>query len=81
MPFKEGREYRMVSSPFAATEVGDDGAMWVEGYATTVDVPYDFGRDGLKECIRRSAIPLARSPAPFIHTSFISEVLSGDSGV
>lgn len=55
MPFKEGREYRMIAQPFSANDVSEDGAMWVEGYATTVDIPYDFGRDGMKECIMRSA--------------------------
>ena len=53
MPMKEGREYRMISQPFQAVE--SDSGMWVEGYATTVDVPYDFGRDGMKECIMKSA--------------------------
>lgn len=54
MPMKDGREYRMIAQPFSAVE-SEDGACWVEGYATTVDMPYDFGRGGMKECIRRSA--------------------------
>lgn len=53
MPIKDNREYRAVM-PFEAVEA-DNGDCIVEGYATTFDVPYDFGPDGLKEMIRSSA--------------------------
>lgn len=53
MPVVQGREYRAIDiSGFQASE---DGYI-VEGYATTFDVPYDFGRDGLKECVLSSAL-------------------------
>ena len=51
MPFKPNeREYRM-AAPFTASETG----FVVEGYATTFDVPYDFGRDGMREMIASTA--------------------------
>jgi len=59
MPFKPGeREYRSVLSSFqAVTDTGtDDPTYLVEGYATTFDVPYDFGRNGAKECISSRAL-------------------------
>lgn len=55
MPRKEGREYRDFSAGnFHASE--DTDSYIVEGYATTFDEPYDFGYNGLKECISRSAL-------------------------
>lgn len=54
MPFKEGREYRF-SSPFNALPQDENNAYMVEGYATTFDQPYDFGRRGAKEMIASSA--------------------------
>ena len=56
MPVKEGREYRNFSAAeFRALDT-EDGSMIVEGYATTFDAPYDFGFDGMKECISRNAL-------------------------
>ena len=55
MPHKldGSREYRsFIDGLFA---VGDTGYI-IEGYATTFDVPYDFGMYGAKECIRSSAL-------------------------
>lgn len=55
MPIREGREYRSFSADsFHAVE--DNGGYIVEGYATTFDAPYDFGYDGMKECIDRHAL-------------------------
>lgn len=54
MPIKAGREYRM-AMPFSALENG----YIVEGYATTFDQPYDFGHDGMKEVVSRSALDTA----------------------
>lgn len=55
MPKKEGREYRSFSAEnFRALEA-QEGYI-VEGYATTFDEPYDFGFNGLKECISRNAL-------------------------
>lgn len=55
MPFKPGeREYRSIFSSFRAVESENETTeptYMVEGYATTFDVPYDFGRGGAKECI------------------------------
>ena len=56
MPKKEGREYRSFSAAnFRALEE-DESSYIVEGYATTFDEPYDFGFDGMKECIARNAL-------------------------
>lgn len=53
MPIKPEREYRSIDiTEFTAQE---DGYI-VEGYATTFDVPYDFGYRGAKECICKSAL-------------------------
>lgn len=55
MPIKEGREYRAIEiTNFSASDEAD--SYIVEGYATTFDDPYDFGRGGMKECIKRSAM-------------------------
>ena len=55
MAIKEGREYRAIEiTNFTASEEAD--SYIVEGYATTFDDPYDFGRGGMKECINRSAL-------------------------
>lgn len=55
MPFKTdgSREYRSYSGAFSVSE---DEEYVVEGYATTFDAPYDFGIDGTKERILRSAL-------------------------
>lgn len=56
MPVKDGREYRTIGGEsFRAIDDGQ-GSCIVEGYATTFDVPYDFGFDGMKECIDRHAL-------------------------
>lgn len=56
MPMKENREYRSVAT-FQAIEMEEgSSSMIVEGYATTFDQPYDFGFDGMKEMIRKSAL-------------------------
>ena len=55
MPYRPGmREYRT----FRLGAVPDEGgsAYVVEGYATTFDVPYDFGPDGARECISSRAL-------------------------
>lgn len=52
MPVKEGREYRSFAPMQPASE--EDGYI-VEGYATTFDAPYDFGRD-TKEVIKKEAL-------------------------
>lgn len=57
MPVVEGREYRAITEQFRAVDTdGDEPSYIVEGYATTFDDPYDFGRGGMKEQILRSAI-------------------------
>ena len=59
MPFKPNeRQYRAFLDVSAVPqEQGTDlGSYVVEGYATTFDVPYDFGYDGVKECISSRAI-------------------------
>lgn len=59
MPYKPGeREYRSILDSFHAVELDDGGepSYMVEGYATTFDVPYDFGGDGAKECISSRAL-------------------------
>lgn len=53
MPVKEGREYRAID--ITNFETSDDGYI-VEGYATTFDDPYDFGYNGAKEVICKSAL-------------------------
>lgn len=59
MVVKEGREYRSFESTFHALDNTDGAnAYMVEGYATTFDVPYDFGA-GTKERILRSALDTA----------------------
>ena len=56
MPFKpDQREYRSFTAPLTAAD-GDEDSFIVEGYATTFDDPYDFGPEGCKECISRSAL-------------------------
>ena len=57
MPIVDGREYRSFEvANFKAVETEDSEPSYiVEGYATTFDVPYDFGRDGMQEMICRSA--------------------------
>lgn len=55
MPIKDNREYRSIAiEDFSTT----DDEYVVEGYATTFDVPYDF-YDGIKECIRSTALDSA----------------------
>lgn len=56
MPKKEGREYRNINAESFRAVDGGQGSCIVEGYATTFDVPYDFGFDGAKECIDRHAL-------------------------
>lgn len=55
MPFKTdgSREYRSFMGGFST--VGDTGYI-VEGYATTFDVPYDFGINGMKERVLSTAL-------------------------
>lgn len=54
MAIKPGREYRSAGvGEFRSA--GGDGEYIVEGYATTFDAPYDFGRNA-KECICSSAL-------------------------
>ena len=56
MPFKPNeRQYRAFMSVSAVPQ-DERGAYVVEGYATTFDVPYDFGYDGVKECISSRAL-------------------------
>ena len=55
MPLKAGREYRAMNMDDVKTS-DTDGEYIVEGYATTFDVPYQMGVDGLNECIKRTAI-------------------------
>ena len=55
MPFKPGvREYRSFFDIHASTDT-EKNAYTVEGYATTFDVPYDFGYD-TKEQVLRTAL-------------------------
>ena len=55
VPYKPNqREYRNFDMQLEPQEV--EGVYIVEGYATTFDVPYDFGYDGVKECIRSTAL-------------------------
>lgn len=58
MPFKPGeREYRSFTTNFTAVEEAEDERGYlVEGYATTFDIPYDFGTGGGKECISSRAL-------------------------
>lgn len=56
MPVVQGREYRNIDAAFTAVEPKEEGDCIVEGYATTFDVPYDFGYGGAKECISRHAL-------------------------
>lgn len=57
MPYKldGSREYRSFQT---FTPVADDSAAGyiVEGYATTFDSPYDYGGDGMREQVLRSAL-------------------------
>lgn len=55
MPYKldGSREYR---SFFDNVSTVSDTGYIIEGYATTFDVPYDFGLDGYKECVSSSAL-------------------------
>ena len=61
MPYKpDKREYRSIASSFQAVEHSEDSDSYIiEGYATTFDVPYDFGRGGMKECISSRALDAA----------------------
>ncbi len=52
MPVVEGREYR--SFDLAGFDAGEGYS--VEGYATTFDAPYELGRDGVRECVRSTAL-------------------------
>lgn len=55
MPFKPGeREYRSFFDIHASSDA-EKHAFTVEGYATTFDVPYDFGYDA-KERVLRTAL-------------------------
>lgn len=57
MPFKPGeREYRSFLDIHAVDGTDGARAYRVEGYATTFDVPYDFGRYGAKERVLRTAL-------------------------
>lgn len=59
MPYKPGqREYRSAMD-LRASEGGGGSAYVVEGYATTFDVPYDYGSYGAKERVLRSALDAA----------------------
>lgn len=56
MPFKPGeREYRNFASTFTAEPDGADEYR-VRGYATTFDVPYDFGPYGDREVVLSTAL-------------------------
>lgn len=62
MPYKTDglREYRSFESDFAPVDAaGDTRPYTVEGYATTFDVPYDFGESGARERVLRSAFDTA----------------------
>lgn len=54
MPIKDGREYRSFALMQPAST--EEESYVVEGYATTFDDPYDFGRGGAKEVIRSTAL-------------------------
>lgn len=57
MPFKPGmREYRDFYGSFQAQPADAKAGYIVEGYATTFDAPYDFGPDGCREQVLRSAL-------------------------
>lgn len=56
MPVREGREYRSAPTFDAVPPSDEEQNYIVEGYATTFDAPYDFGRGGMKEQILRSAL-------------------------
>ena len=57
MPFKPGvREYRNFDMSFTALPNDDSAPYTVEGYATTFGAPYDFGRDGAREQVLRTAL-------------------------
>lgn len=57
MPIKKGREYRSFGmAEFSAVPNDEEHSYIVEGYATTFDVPYDFGCGGWKECIDSRAL-------------------------
>ena len=56
MPFKPGeREYRSFYDVHAVADADERRAFTVEGYATTFEVPYDFGYGGARERVLRSA--------------------------
>ena len=61
MPVVDGREYRSFAvENFQAVESSNDEPSYiVEGYATTFDKPYDFGRNGVQEMICRTAFEQA----------------------
>ena len=54
MPVKEGREYRSFALMQPVSEEESESYI-VEGYATTFDIPYDFGHD-TKEVIKKDAL-------------------------
>ena len=56
MPVKDGREYRDIEAVFTVADADEDGGCIVEGYATTFDTPYDFGFNGIKEVVARTAL-------------------------
>ena len=61
MPYKTdgSREYRAFGVPELAQQATGDGgskAYKVRGYATTFDVPYDYGLDGVKEQVLSTAL-------------------------
>lgn len=55
MPVKSNREYRSFDITADSVCQGEDGALIVEGYATTFDDPYDMG-GGYIEVIDRHAL-------------------------
>lgn len=58
MPYlPEKRQYRNIVGTFSALEpTQTESGLWVEGYATTFDDPYDFGPEGCKEAISSRAL-------------------------
>lgn len=57
MPFKPGaREYRNFDMAISALPNDGSTAYTVEGYATTFGEPYDFGFDGAREQVLRTAL-------------------------
>lgn len=60
MPYKTdgSREYRAFGVPELSSQAADNGskAYKVRGYATTFNVPYDFGLDGAKEQVLSTAL-------------------------